>query len=105
MPVLVIAAILILLFVVYRLVTAGRNPAWYADPAQDQLVSLFIADATGTDPSGLVNFICNQPWDAKELRNRIVHALNKVRLIADPVVFDRAKQTGKRISLESYRLG
>jgi hypothetical protein len=96
---------------VYKLATAGPNPAFerdpYPDPDPDQqkLVELLIADATGTDARGLADFIRKQRWGGTELRNRLIHARNRIRLIAEPAVFQRAKQTVHRIILRSFIWG
>jgi hypothetical protein len=96
---------------IYKLVTAGPNPAFdrdpYSnpDPDQQKLVELIIADATGTDANGLANFIRKQPWGGEELRNRLIHARNRIRLVAEPAVFQRAKRTVRRIILKSYMYG
>ena len=89
---------------VYKLAAAGRNPA-FDDPDQQKLVELLIADATGTDAHGLANFIRKQLWGGTELRNRLIHARNSIRLIAEPAVFQRAKQTVRRIILKSFVRG
>jgi hypothetical protein len=88
----------------YKVVTAGPNPA-FDDPDQEKLVELLIADATGTDAHGLENFIRKQRWGGTELRNRLIHARNSIRLIAEPAVFQRAKQTVRRIILKSFVRG
>jgi hypothetical protein len=96
---------------VYKLATAGPNPAFdrnpYPDPDADQqkLVELLIADATGTDAHGLADFIHKQRWGGTELRNRLIHARNRLRLTAEPAVFQRAKQTIRRIILRSFIWG
>jgi hypothetical protein len=96
---------------VYKLATAGPNPAFdrdpYPDPDPDQqkLVALLIADATGTDAHGLANFIRKQRWGGTELRNRLRHARNRIRLTAEPAVFQRANQTVRRIILKSFMWG
>ena len=89
---------------VYKLVAAGPNPA-FDDPVQQKLVELLIADATGTDAHGLANFIRKQRWGGTELRNRLIHARNRIRLIAEPAVFQHAKQTVRRIILKSFVRG
>jgi hypothetical protein len=95
----------------YKLATAGPNPAFdrdpYPDPDPDQLklVELIIADATGTDAHGLENFIRKQGWGCTELRNRLIHARNRIRLTAEPAVFQRAKQTVRRIIWKSFIWG
>jgi hypothetical protein len=96
---------------VYKLATAGPNPAFdrdpYPDPDPDQqkLVELLIANATGTDTHGLANFIRKQRWGGTELRNRLIHARKRIRLSAEPAVFQRAKQTVRRIMLRSFIWG
>jgi hypothetical protein len=89
---------------VYKLVAAGPNPV-FDDPDQQKLVELLIADATGADAHGLANFIRKQRWGGTELRNRLIHARNSIRLIAEPAVFQRAKQTVRRIILKSFVRG
>jgi hypothetical protein len=82
---------------VCKLATAGPNPAFdrdpYPDPDPDQqkLVELIIADATGTDADGLVNFIRQQRWGGTELRNRLIHARNRIRLTAEPAPCSNAQ--------------
>ena len=95
------------LALVYKLVLAGPeavfdlNPEHYRDPDQQKLVELLIADATGTDARGLVNFIDKQRWGGNRLRNRLICAENKIRLIAEPAVYQRAKETSHRIILKT----
>jgi hypothetical protein len=43
-----------------------------------------MADANGADARGLTNFIGEQRWGGTELRNRLIHARNRIRLIAEP---------------------
>jgi hypothetical protein len=78
---------------VCKLATAGPNPAFDRDPYPDQqkLVELIIADATGTDADGLVNFIRQQRWGGTELRNRLIHARNRIRLTAEPAPCSNAQ--------------
>jgi hypothetical protein len=96
---------------VYKLATAGPNPAFerdpYPDPDRDQqkLVELLFVDATETDAHGLTNFIRKQRWGGTELRNRLIHARNRIRLIVEPAVFQRTKQTVRRIILKSFVWG
>jgi hypothetical protein len=96
---------------VFKLATAAPNPAFdpapYPDPDPDQqkLVALLIADATGTDTQGLVNFIRRQRWGGTELRNRLNYARNRIRLTAEPAVFQRVQQRVRRIILNSYTWG
>jgi hypothetical protein len=96
---------------IYKLATAGPDPAFdrdpypNPDPDQQKLVELLIADATGTGTHGLANFIRKQPWGGVELRNRLVHARNRIQLIAEPAVVQRTKQTVRRIILKSYMYG
>jgi hypothetical protein len=96
---------------VYKLAIAGPNPAFdrnpYPDPDPDQqkLVDLLMADAAGTDAHGLANFIRERRWSGTELRNRLIHARNRIRLIAEPAVFQRAKQKAHRIILKSFIWG
>src|SRR5271154_6700786 len=87
-----------------KLATARPNPA-FDDHDQQKLVQLLIANATGTDAHGLANFIRKQRWGGTELRNRLIHARNSIRLIAEPAVFQRAKQTVRRIILKSFVRG
>jgi hypothetical protein len=89
---------------VCKLATAGPNPA-FDDPDQQKLVDLLIADATGTDAHGLVNFIRKQRWGGTELRNRLIQARKRIRQIAEPAVFQRAKQTVRRAILRSFIWG
>jgi hypothetical protein len=106
--ILVAIAALAGLALVYKLAIAGPeatldlNPEHYRDPEQQKLVELLIADATGTDAHGLVNFIDKQRWGGNRLRNRLICAENKIRLIAEPAVYQRAKQTSRRIILKSF---
>jgi hypothetical protein len=96
---------------VYKLANAGPeaafdlNPEHYPDPDQQKLVELLIAGATGTDGHGLVSFIRKQRWGGTELRNRLICAQNKMRLTAEPAVFQRAKQTARRFILRSFIWG
>jgi hypothetical protein len=96
---------------VYKLATArpeaaiDLNPEHYPDPDQQKLVELLIADATGTDANSLVNFIRKQRWGGNRLRNRLICAENRIRLIAEPAVYQRAKQTAGRIILRSFIWG
>src|ERR1700733_7400504 len=96
---------------VYKLATAGPeaafdlNPEHYLGPDQQNLVDLLIADATGTDAHGLVNFIRKQRWGGTELQNRLICSQNRIRLIAEPAVFQRVKQTARRIILRSFIWG
>jgi hypothetical protein len=105
--ILVAIAALAGLALVYKLAIAGPeaafdlNPEHYRDPDQQKLVELLIADATGTDALGLVNFIDKQRWGGNRLRNRLICAENKIRLIAEPAVYQRAQQTCRRIILKS----
>ena len=93
---------------VYKLATAcpeeafDPNPEHYPDPDQQQLVALLIADATGTDAHGLIEFIRKQRWGGNRLRNRLICAETRIRLIAEPAVYQRAKQTARRIILRSF---
>jgi hypothetical protein len=106
--VLITIAALAGLALVFRLATAGPevvfnlNPDHYPDSDQQKLVELLIADATGTDAGALVNFIRKQRWGGNRLRNRLICAENKIRLIAEPAVYQRAKQTACRIILRSF---
>jgi hypothetical protein len=103
MAIIIGIAVLIIIVLAYRFASAGRNPAWDNDPSQLRLIELFIADARDGEDVALVNFICQQCWSGKELRNRIIHALNRVRLLTPPAVFKKAKKTGHRLSMESYQ--
>jgi hypothetical protein len=104
---LVAVAALAGLVLFYKLAIAGpeaifdRNPEHYRDPDQQKLVELLIADATGTDALGLVNFIDKQQWGGNRLRNRLICAENKIRLTAEPAVYQRAQQTCRRIILKT----
>jgi hypothetical protein len=93
---------------VYKLATAGPeaafdlNPEHYSDPDQQKLVELLIADASGTDAHALVNFIRKQRWGGHRLRNRLICAEIKIRLIAEPAAYQRAKHTARRIILRTF---
>jgi hypothetical protein len=89
---------------VCKLATGGPNPA-FDDPDQQKLVELLIADATGTDAHGLADFIRKQRWGGTELRNRLIQARKRIRQIAEPAVFQRAKQTVHRTILRSFIWG
>jgi hypothetical protein len=95
------------LALVYKLAIAGPeaasdlNPEHYRDPDQQKLVELLIADATGADAHALANFIDKQRWGGNRLRNRLICAENKIRLIAEPAVYQRAQQTCHRIILKT----
>jgi hypothetical protein len=108
MPALLVAiAALAGLILVYKLALAGPeaafdlNPEHYRDPDQQKLVDLLIADATGTDAHGLLNFIDKQRWGGNRLRNRLICAENRIRLTAESAVYQRAKETSRRIILKS----
>jgi hypothetical protein len=77
---------------------------WNNDPNQHEFIRLLIAEADGTSFAGATNFICRQDWRAKEIRNRIIHALRAVKQIAEPAVYNGAKEIGRRLTLDSYRL-
>lgn len=78
---------------------------WNDDPSQHEFIRLLIAEADGTDFSGATNFICRQDWNAKEIRNRIIHALRTMKQFVKPDIYNRAKEIGRRLTLDSYRLG
>ncbi len=77
---------------------------WNNDQNQQEFIRLLIAEADGTSFAGSTNFICRQDWRAKEIRNRIIHALRVVKLMAEPAVYNSAKEIGRRLTLDSYRL-
>lgn len=99
---------------VYKLVTARPNPGFYPfhpkpypdpHPNQEKLIELLIADANGTDVDGLANFIRKQRWGGTQLRNRLINARNRIRLIAELGVSKRVDQTVHRMIWESFIWG
>jgi len=76
-----------------------------AEPAQQRLAHMFIEAAESGDfkkEIEITNWLIEQPWSAKETRNRIAHAISIAKIASVPASYARVKEIGLRIHNASY---
>jgi hypothetical protein len=74
-----------------------------ADPDQQHLARLFVEAAENGRHVQLMNWVINQPWNGRETRTRIAHALSIVKVAFLPATYARAREIGRPLFDASWR--
>jgi hypothetical protein len=100
----ILAGAVIILIFIHRMWQQRKRAAWNDDPAQQELVRLFIAAGRENSSSAVTHFVFGQNWSGSEIRRRIMHALRIVQETCEATIIERVKEIAWSLSEASYSL-